>query len=261
MSLDQPNGFVKHQTVTRDAFLGNRLTLSQPQRGFRAGLDSVLLGAAVSPRSRTLLDMGSGVGTAAFVAMAHNDGLDALLVERNAEFVELARINAEENGFAGRVTVGQGDVTAGAAERRAAGMAENAYDSVIANPPFFAQGDGTLAADTGRAGARHMDETALDLWIRAAAGAARSGGEAIFIFPAAGLVPLLAGFSRRFGAITILPLLPRPGVAAGRVLVRGIKGSRAPLALLPGRALHGEEGRAFQPEFEAIFRGETRLVW
>ena len=47
MSLDQPAALVKHQTVTRDAFLGGRLTVSQPRHGFRAGLDSVLLGAAV----------------------------------------------------------------------------------------------------------------------------------------------------------------------------------------------------------------------
>ena len=79
MSLDQPKAFVKHQSVTRDAFLGGRLTLSQPARGFRAGLDSVLLGAAVSPGRTALLDMGCGVGTAAFVALAHNAGLTATL--------------------------------------------------------------------------------------------------------------------------------------------------------------------------------------
>ena len=53
MSLDQPKAFVKHQTVTRDAFLGGRLTLSQPSHGFRAGLDSVLLGAAVAEGRKT----------------------------------------------------------------------------------------------------------------------------------------------------------------------------------------------------------------
>src|SRR5215217_6522799 len=47
MSLEHPIDFVKQQTLTRDAFLGGRLNLSQPRNGFRAGLDSVLLGAAV----------------------------------------------------------------------------------------------------------------------------------------------------------------------------------------------------------------------
>jgi Predicted O-methyltransferase len=55
--------------------------------------------------------------------------------------------------------------------------------------------------------------------------------------------------------------LPRPGAAASRVLVRGTKGSRAPLTLLASRALHGEDGRAFAPEFDAIFRGMAVLDW
>jgi len=259
MSLDQPNAFVKHQTVTRDAFLGGRLTLSQPRHGFRAGLDSVLLGAAVGQGAGTLLDLGSGVGAAALVALAHHHALTATLTERNADMVALAEANVADNGFAGRARVARIDVVGPAAERRAAGLVDNHFGSVIANPPFFA--DGTLAADAGRAGARHMDASALDLWVRTAAAAARAGGEVIFIYPAVSLAPLLAGFTRRFGSVPVLPLSPRPGERASRVILRGIKGSRAPLTLLPGRAFHPAEGRAFAPEFETIFRGTARLVW
>ena len=259
MSLDQPKAFVKHQSVTRDAFLGGRLTLSQPARGFRAGLDSVLLGAAVPPDRTTLLDMGCGVGTAAFVALAHNGGLTATLADSNAEMAALAEANAADNGLADRARIVITDIEGKGADRRAAGLVDNGYDAVIANPPFFA--NGTLASDPGRAGARHMDATALDLWIKAAAGMAAAGGEVIFIYPAQNLAPLLAGFVRRFGAVTVLPLVPREGEPARRVLVRGIKGSRAPLTLLASRALHGADGRAFRPEFDAIFRGSARLVW
>jgi tRNA1(Val) A37 N6-methylase TrmN6 len=259
MSLDQPKAFVKHQSVTRDAFLGGRLTLSQPGKGFRAGLDSVLLGAAVAPDRVALLDMGCGVGTAAFVALAHNAGLTATLADSNAEVAALAEANAADNGFADRARIIITDIAGKGAARRAAGLVDNGYDAVIANPPFFA--DGTLASDPGRAGARHMDAAALDLWIKAAAGMAAGGGEVIFIYPAQSLAPLLAGFTQRFGAVTMLPLVPREGEKASRVLVRGIKGSRAPLTLLASRALHEAEGRAFRPEFDAIFRGSARLVW
>ena len=53
--------------------------------------------------------------------------------------------------------------------------------------------------------------------------------------PAESLGPLLAAFEPRFGALTLLPLSPRPETPASRILLRGIKGSRAPLTLLPGR--------------------------
>ena len=122
MSLDQPKAFVKHQSVTRDAFLGGRLTLSQPGQGFRAGLDSVLLGAAVAPASKSLLDMGCGVGTAAFVAMAHNAGLAATLADSNADMAVLAEANAAGNGFAGRARVIVADMTGKGTDRRTAGL-------------------------------------------------------------------------------------------------------------------------------------------
>lgn len=259
MSLDQPHTFVKHHSVTRDAFLGGRLTLAQPSHGFRAGLDSVLLGAAVGDDRANLLDLGSGVGTAAFVAMTHHLAMHATLAEQNAETVVLARANAADNGLADRAQVLTVDITAKGAERAAAGLVHNGYDSVIANPPFFSEG--TLASDAGRAGARHMDAATLDLWIKTAAGCAAPGGEVIFVYPSTSLAPLLNGFTQRFGAVTVLPLSPREGEPARRVLVRAIKGSRAPLTLLASRALHGAEGRAFRPEFDAIFRGSARLVW
>lgn len=260
MSLDQPSGFVKHQTVTRDAFLGGRLTLSQPSHGFRAGLDSVLLGAAVGEGRRSLLDLGCGVGTAGFVAMAHNEELEATLADQNAEMLALATANAADNGFAECTSVVLADITAKGADRRNAGLVDNGYASVIANPPFFADGAGTPAKDAGRALSRHMDAATLDLWIKTAAASAAAGGEVIFIYPVESLGALLAGFEQRFGAVTVLPLSPRAEQPASRVLIRGIKGSRAPLAVLAGRVLHAE-GRAFTPQFDAIFRGQARLVW
>lgn len=261
MSLDQPNAFVKHQTVTRDAFLGGRLTLSQPRYGFRAGMDSVLLGAAVGEGRKTLLDLGCGVGTAALVALADRPGLKAVLADQNAEMLTLARENAATNGFADRTGFAHADVAGTGSDRRAAGLAENAFDTVIANPPFFDDGAGTLAGNAGRAGARHMDAAALDRWVKTAAGCAAGAGEIIFIYPSESLSPLLAAFSQRFGAITVLPLTPRPDAAATRILIRGIKGSRAPLTLLASRALHEAEGRPFAAEFDAIFRGSARLDW
>ena len=261
MSLDQPNVFVKHQTLTRDAFLGGRITVSQPRHGFRAGLDSVLLGAAVAPGSIALLDLGCGVGTAGLVALAHNPARTAALVDQNVEMLALAKLNASENGFADRITLIEADVTAKGSVRGAAGLLENAYTSVIANPPFFDSAGGTLARDGARADARHMGAEELDLWVKAAAGAAAANAEVIFIYPAESVAPLLASFTARFGAVTMLPLSPRDGERVTRVLVRGLKGSRAPLTMLASRALHEPEGRAFTPQFDAILRGAARLDW
>jgi tRNA1(Val) A37 N6-methylase TrmN6 len=261
MSLDQPTDLVKHQTTTRDAFLGGRLTLSQPRNGFRAGQDSVLLGAAVPQGTKNLLDLGAGVGTAGLVALSLGRAQNLVMAEREADALGLAAENVVHNGFSGRVRIVDVDISANGKARRDAGLVDNDADVVIANPPFFAAGQGTLAAGDDRANARHMDEGALNLWARCAAASARAGGQVIFIYPAEGLAELLTALDNRFGAIAILPLASRPAGAANRVLVRGIKGSRAKLTLMATRFLHGETGNGFSAEFDAIFRGTAALDW
>ncbi|HZY67053.1 MAG TPA: methyltransferase [Devosia sp.] len=258
MSLAHGAEIVKRPEVTLDAFLGGRITLTQPARGFRAGLDSVLLGAAVGRGEGDLLDLGAGVGTASLVALAHHPALAATLVEADAQTAGLARENIASNGFAERANVLELDLTASGRARGAAGLSPDHFVTVIANPPFFEAG---TAPQPSRAAARHMSAEALDAWVKTAATHAAPGGEVIFIHVAEKLPALLASFPARFGAITVLPLVPREGAPANRILLRGIKGSRAPLTLLASRVVHTPSGRTFRPEFEAIFRGEGRLHW
>ncbi len=261
MSLDHDAGFVKPQTTTRDAFLGGRITVEQPAKGFRAGQDSVLLGAAVAAQSRSLCDLGTGAGTAALTALAHNAELTAVMAEADPALAGLAGRNVAANGFGARATVARADVAGAGKDREAAGLTPDTFTSVIANPPYFEAGAGTRAPEAGRAAARHMDGDALEKWVRAAAGCAAPQGEVIFIYRADGLAELLAAFAARFGAITVLPLAPRADAEATRVLVRGIKGSRAPLTLKAPLVLHRETGNDFQPGVEAIFRGSDTLHW
>ncbi len=234
--------------------------MSQPEKGFRAGLDSVLLGASVRPGARRLLDLGAGVGTASLVALADLPEATATLAEIDPATAAIAALNLEANGFGTRGRVLNVDVTAKGGVRAAAGLPADHYDGVIANPPFFDPGAGSAPAAT-RATARHMPPETLDLWVKAAATHAAPEGDVIFIHAAASLPVLLPAFMARFGAVTVLPLTPREGEAASRVLVRGTKGSRAPFGLLASRALHEPEGRTFRPQFDAIFRGRARLIW
>ena len=258
MSLAHGSQIVKRTEVTHDAFLGGRLTIMQPVQGFRAGLDSVLLGAASGHSSGALLDLGAGAGTASLVALADHPALAATLVESDPAMAALAGENLAANGFAARGAVLALDLTATGRTRSAAGLKADHFQSVLANPPFFEAG---TKASTRGAAARHMSAEALDLWVKTAATHAAPGGEIVFIHVADRLAPLLHSFTARFGAVTILPLVAREGEPAHRLLIRGIKGSRAPLTLLASRALHTPAGRQFRPEFEAIFRGDERLHW
>lgn len=260
MSLDQGDKIVKFDVVTKDAFLGGEIHLLQPKSGFRAGTDSVLLGASVAETSMRVLDLGAGIGAASLCALARLKEARAHLVELNPGYRELAAQNVINNNFSDRAETVSLDVSAPGAEREAAGIKPDHFTSVIANPPYFDASAGTSAPQKARAGARAMPQDDLDKWVRTAASAAAPEGEIIFIYRASGLTELLNAFTR-FGAVSVLPIAARPGEEAGRVLVRGIKGSRAPLVIKPPLVLHDETGNDFTLEMSGILRQGAALHW
>lgn len=242
--------------TTLDAFLGGQLSILQPRRGYRAGLDAVLLAATVasSPgRAVSVLDVGAGVGTVGLAVARRLADTRVVSLEQNPALAELARRNAAHNALGDRVTVVQGDVLAPAADLARLGVAADAFDHVLANPPYHAEGRGTRATDPAKAHAHVMPDGDLGAWLRVIARVTVPGGTATLVHKAEALGALLAAMEGRFGNLKVLPIHARAGLPAQRVIVNGTKGSRAPLALLAGLVLHGD-GHAFTPAAGAILR-------
>ena len=260
------------ESITDDAFLGDALAIFQPAQGYRAGLDAVLLaaacGVAVGQNAR-VLDVGAGVGVAGLCVARRVPDAHVTLVERESELADLARRNIDRNGFLDRARVVELDVAAGGAvvhrarvevTPEAPRVLPGAFTHVIANPPYFAHGHGTAPPARLKAASHQMAGGDLDAWLRFMATAASRDAVATMIHRADALGALIDGMGQRFGALRVLPLYPRAGDAAHRVIVQGRKGSRAPLILLPGIALHGE-GHAFVERIDAVLRGGAALEW
>ncbi len=218
--------------LSRDAFAGGRLTLLQPLKGYRAATDPVFLAAYVRARpGERILDLGCGVGTAALCLGRRIQGLELHGLELQPEYADLARRNADANGIAVKVHVGH--LLAPPADLKAL-----QFDQVIANPPYFAGHSATASPNRGRDTANRERESVLGDWISFGLRRLRPRGRITFIQKADRLQDLLVGLSGRTGAIEILPLAPRPGRPAGRVLVRAVKGSSGPMTLLAPLTVH-----------------------
>jgi len=247
--------------VTEDAFLGGALNILQLRSGYRAGLDAVMLAAAVPADAHVplrVLDVGAGVGTAGLCLARRVPFAQVVLLEKEPQLAALAAENIVRNDLAARVRVVAGVIGGGATDWRALGIIEESFGHVIANPPFHDTDAGTLPPDALKAGAHAMPGGELEAWARFMARMTAPGGEATMIHKADALARVLAVFEPRFGALRILPLHPRLGAPAHRVLVQGVKGSRGPLQLLPGLVLHAE-GNAFTPAAQDILRAGAPL--
>lgn len=236
--------------------LGGALRLAQPDRGYRAGMDAALLAAALvlKPGSEAL-EIGCGAGAALLQAAIRHPQSRFCGVERDPGALALVRRNIALNGLSARVDALRGDVADGF---RAVGRPR--VDAVFANPPFFDDPGALRGPAPERAGAWLADD-GLDAWLGYLVDAAKDGGHMLLIHRADRLGDILTGFGPRAGSIRIRPVQPFADQPAKRVLVRAVRGGKAPLALLPPLTLHDRSGAKHAPLAEAILRGETLLGW
>jgi len=229
---------------TADAFLGGRLTLGQPARGVRAGSDAVFLAAAVPARpGERVLEAGLGTGAAALALLARVGGLAVVGVEIEPGQAALARQNAARNGLADRLAVVEGDIAAMTPATLGRLGTPTPFDHAMANPPYFEEEASRVSPDPARARARVAGAGALDLWVARLAEALAPGGTLTLIHRAEALGRVLAALEGRLGEVAVLPLAPRRGQPAARIIVRARKGSRAPMRLLAPIVLHRPDGR------------------
>ncbi|MFP1644379.1 tRNA1(Val) (adenine(37)-N6)-methyltransferase [Pontitalea aquivivens] len=219
------------QDLTRDGFLGGRLQIAQPRSGYRAAMDPVLLAAACpATPGDSVLELGCGVGVASLCLGARVAGLRLTGLELQPAYADLAHANAVANGIAL-------DVMAGDLARMPAILRARSFDHVIANPPYFAPGGGTAAADPGRETAQR-EATPLSLWVLQGLKRLRPGGWLTLIQNADRLPEALTALAAGAGSIAVLPIAARQGRAAGRVIVQGRKGGRGPFRLLAPLVIH-----------------------
>ena len=223
---------------TEDAFLGGQLLLRQPKAGHRAGHDALLLAASCRARAgERVVEFGAGVGAAGLAVAKRVGGLDLALVEIDPALAALARDNARANGIPARICVL--DVAAPAQAFAAAGLPPDSADAVLMNPPFNDAARHRASPDQARASAHVAQPATLPRWIAAARRILKSGGFLTLIWRADGLSEALAALDHGFGSLAVLPVHGDAQKPAIRILIRALKGGRAPTQILPALMLNG----------------------
>ncbi len=249
------------QTV--DAFHRGGFVLVQPKgAGHRSGIDSMVLAAAVPAGfAGRVADLGAGAGAAGLAVAARCGSAQVTLVENDPAMAAFARKTMEHESnqpLAARLSLIESDVTLSGKQRVAAGLRDNAFDFAIMNPPFNSALD-RQTPDAVKAGAHVMQDGLFEAWLRTSSAIVKPGGGVALIARPQSLGDILVAMAARFGTLRIVPVHPRADEPAIRIIVTGVKGSRARLSLEPPLVLHGASGNAFLARAVAIVNGECGL--
>lgn len=242
--------------ITEDTLLGGGVTVFQPKHGFRAGTDSVLLGASVANlplKGQEIADFGAGAGGALFPAMYHLPTGQFTAVEKDPIFTALLARGARVNKMSDRLSIIQ------SCARAFADDYENKFDLVVSNPPYFEAGK--IAGPANNKNEAYIESVRLDDWLKAMLFAARPQAYIVLIHRAAELARLLSRLDRQAGEITVMPIRPYPGAEANRVLVSARKGLRTGrVRLLAGLDIFDSKGGTSTARARRVMSGEP-LEW
>ncbi len=244
--------------ISRDDFLGGAIRLYQPEEGYRIATDTVFLAASITyEKNDRILDMGSGTGGILSCLLSRTvDGSAGNIfhgIELQGQLLDLARMNAADNGFGDRIEYFAGDIA-----NPPHACEPNSYHHVISNPPYLKKNDATASPCETKAVA-HMDShIELKAWVHLCLRMLKPLGHLTLVQRADRMDDIIAALHGKAGDIIIFPLWSTMDKDARRVIIQARKGGKGIIALKPGLIVHTSDG-TFTPQAEAILRHGAAL--
>lgn len=223
--------------------------LLQSENVFKLGTDSVLLADfALGIRAERAADLGCGCGVIA-VALACQKDIEIDAIDISEAAAELTRRNVSLNGLDSKINVICGDI-----RRHRELFQAGAYDLVVTNPPYFADGSGKTVSAEAMALARGERECTLSDIVEAAAYLMRWGGSFAIVYRPERL-------SELFCTMTAAGIEPKrlrmvqykAHSAPNMVLVEGRRGGRTGLKIEPPLIMTHLDGSDTE-EIKRIYR-------
>ena len=232
--------------------LNKRVALEQHEGGFQTSIDAVLLAAACPAKGGDhVLDLGCGVGSASLALLARVEGAFVHGIDIQEEVTALASNNAAQNNIQDRADFEYADIR---------DYKNLSFNHVICNPPYLPSGGHIPSPSEAKATAMGFIDPDITLsdWVACAFDCIKGQGSLTMIHRADQVDTIIHAMGKRFGGIEIIPLWPKSGIDAKRVIIRARKHSKGAAKIHAGLTLHKENGD-YTDEAEKVLREMTAI--
>lgn len=236
------------QSFTNDFILNGKISIQQPKKGYRVAIDPIILASFVQTKAnQTVLDVGCGVGAIALILKYRNSSLKITAIDIDEKMCELCRNNSEKNNLELEVE----HIGIEKMKRNRSG-----YDHIVTNPPFFEKRMSHISEKKMFA---NFETIELSEWIRCCLKLLKEKGTFSMIHNASRLGEIFTVISDKLGDISVIPIYPKNGSDAIRVIIRGTKGSRGHTKIKNGLILHCDNGK-YTTEAQRILSGGHDVI-
>lgn len=220
---------------TQDFLLNKKVKILQPNDGYRASIDAVVLASMVKniKQNQKILDVGSGTGAVSLCLAKRLEkyNLEIHGLEIQEKLCDLSNQSALVNGFENlkyhNVNI----------KDKIKVIEPNSFDHVVSNPPYAAND----FASPNPSKARAHNESELDLhgWIKFCLKMLKQKGMFYMINRVERLDDIIKACYGKVGAIEIVPIFSKSDdIEAKRVIVIAQKDIKTPLKINKGFYMH-----------------------
>jgi tRNA1(Val) A37 N6-methylase TrmN6 len=224
------------------------VNVAQFRKGFRFTQDSIILAdfCRIKPRDR-VLELGAGTGVISLLLAKKFPGTRFVADEFEPQAYSLLRRNVEMNGLSDRIVPVDRDV-----KYLSRSIAPEAFDVLVANPPYTKSGAGRKSPSPERQTARQDQSVSLHAWLNRQ-DLLKNKGRYYLVFPAsrsAELISLLR--EKKLEPKRLRFVHPYDRTPASLVLIEAVKSSGTGTEVLPPLVVHDVTGQ-YSAEMRQIY--------
>ncbi|AIH03371.1 tRNA1(Val) (adenine(37)-N6)-methyltransferase [Thermodesulfobacterium commune] len=238
------------QRLTLTPFFQGKLKLYQPEKGYRFGIDALLLAHFLKLKpGEKALEVGAGSGIVSLIAALKQPKAKIFALELDPLFLQCLKLNSQLNLLENSLFSLKGNIARNP-------FRKEVFDVVFSNPPYFKPGCGRQSPDELKNLAKRETRAGLKEFLKAVAGVLKNRGRLYLIFTALRTAELMASLKE----VRLEPKVLRfvhsyPGDQARFILVEAVKQAGEETLVLPPLFIYQEKGGPYTTEVREMLKG------